>query len=129
MSEELKIKQKQAARMLAGCDTNAITSRLGICAETLYRWRKLPEFKALIDQWIESSVQLQIAKLIDSSLTALQDSLSPETSDPVRLRAAMNVLKLAGLKHLPPPGPTESAAIAADLEELFEEPAAPPSQS
>ncbi len=41
MSEELKIKQKQAARMLvAGYDTKAITSHLEICAETLYRWKE-----------------------------------------------------------------------------------------
>ncbi len=99
--EALKIKQMMAARLLAGgCEPDIVTSQLGICAKTLYRWRKLPEFRDYLDRAITDRTNWRVAKLLDDAFTSLSYSVSTDASDAVRLRGALNVFKMFRMENM-----------------------------
>jgi len=134
MSEKLTPQQIQAAQMLAkGHSTHSITFDLKICPDTLYRWKKIKEFKELVNEIITDELaetKFRMAHIVDASLSALWD-LVTDGKESNRLQAAMHVLKLAGVMHIPSPNVTQTVEyiLKPEAEEQIVPPATPPVNS
>jgi hypothetical protein len=118
MAKKLHPRQVRAARLLAyGETTNSITSKLKVRRETLSRWKRLPAFKAQMEQIIEEEriqMQYKLSRLADTALETLWDEMQfiPGGNPRVRLQAALSVLRLLGVERLVLPSENSAAAQA-----------------
>jgi len=121
MIETLTPQQIQAALMLAkGRRTSDITYDLKISESTLYRWKKKRDFKELINNMMRDELaetRFRLAHLADASVSALWDLVARSSSDFTRLQAAIHVLKLSGIVHLPSPNVTQTVQYVLKPEE------------
>ena len=124
MIENLTPQQVQAAQMLArGNGTSYVIRHLEIGESTLYRWKKKKDFKELIDNILASELaetRLRLAHLADASLNALWELVTKVGNDYTRLQAALHVLKLTGIVHLPSPNVTQTVQWVVKPEESEE---------
>jgi len=121
MIETLTPQQIQAALMLAeGRRTSDITYDLKISESTLYRWKKKRDFKELINNMMRDELaetRFRLAHLADASVSALWDLVARSSNDYTRLQAAIHVLKLSGIMHLPSPNVTQTVQYVLKPEE------------
>ena len=112
MAENLTPEQIQAAQMLAtGWSTSDIISKLKISERTLYRWKALKAFKELVHEIIAAELaetKFRMAHIVDASVKALWDLVASSRKDNTRLQAALHVLRLAGIVHIPSPNVTQT---------------------
>ena len=97
MSRKLKPKQLRAAQMLAAGATASYTARqLRMRAETLSRWKKIPEFNFEIEKlMLENRAVLRhkLAHLAEAAIEAVWSELHDYSYGSQRLKAALGVLK------------------------------------
>jgi hypothetical protein len=97
MSRKLKVKQIKALHLLAQGDSCiAISRRLKLRAETLSRWRKIPEFILEYEKLMNEmrlNMKDQITNLMNSSITVAKRELYAEKCDAKRLQIALNMIK------------------------------------
>ena len=103
MQHKLTSKQRRAIYLLArGMSNNDVVKALKIRRETLWRWKKLPEFAKNFEHVMEelrTGMQHRLSYMIDASITAVQSELA-YPSDPKRIQTALNVIKLLGISHI-----------------------------
>mgnify|MGYP002267112593 CR=1 FL=1 len=91
-----------AAQLVAsGMQGVTIAKQLGVCVETVSRWRQLPDFKDAVDNMVAEARMAAIQRLralADASLATIEASLN-DTEIPAqyRLNAAFKVLGILEL--------------------------------
>ncbi len=103
--EKLTRKQEQTiAALLSEGTVSAAAEKAGVGEVTLYRWLKLPDFRAAYREARRDVVEKSVAQLQQSSWAASTTLLRllGSGSDSVRLRAATTILEQSnkGLEHL-----------------------------
>ena len=96
--EKLTRKQEQAiAALLSEATVGAAAEKAAVSEVTLYRWLKLPDFRADYREARREGVEKAIAQLQQSSWAAATTliRLLASGSDSVRLRAAQSILDQA----------------------------------
>lgn len=97
MQHKLTAKQIQAAHLLvSGHSIFEITRSLKLRRETLWKWKKIPEFKEEYERIItetKSYLQTSIEDVFQESLRAMKQELKRYESDPKRLETLLNVIK------------------------------------
>jgi len=104
MSESINLNENQllAVQMVAsGMQGVAIAKELGVCVETVSRWRQLPEFKGAVDSVVaevRKAATQRLRALADVSLATIEASLN-DIGIPAqyRLNAAFKVLGMLEL--------------------------------
>ncbi|MBX3276438.1 MAG: helix-turn-helix domain-containing protein [Acidobacteria bacterium] len=114
-ADKLNGPQLKAVDMLAtGATITAAAGAVGVSRQTVSEWvNRDAEFRATLNRrraelWTEQSDRLR--SLIPKALDRLEAALENGTGD--GLRAALGVLKLAGVGDLSRIGPTSAQAIA-----------------
>lgn len=101
VNKKLNAKQVQAARMLAeGVIQERVAEELGVNPKTVARWRGLPEFKAVYDEFLEALIndQKRELKRLAKKAVATMDRLLSAKSELVRYQVAKDILDRVGLK-------------------------------
>jgi hypothetical protein len=96
--EKLSHKQEKAiAALLSEATVTSAAEKAGIGEVTLYRWLKLPEFRATYREARREVVEKAVAQLQQSSWAASTTlvRLLGSGSDSIRLRAAQTILDQA----------------------------------
>ncbi len=97
MEAKLTIRQKKAiAALTTTADVTGAAEAAGISRDTIYRWLKIPEFQAALDEATSKALVELSRQLVTLGAAAVQtiDGLLDETNAPpgTRLRAADIVL-------------------------------------
>lgn len=116
MSRKLKPKQRAAAYWVAAGESGVfIAQRLKLRAETLSRWKRLPEFEKEV-QKITGQFEEQLTSRLSYGMTcaanALVRALNNHTEPELQVRTALNMLKLVIAEH----DPAQKALSAAQSE-------------
>lgn len=91
--------------LASGSTAVEVAHKLGMRAETLTRWKKLPEFQKRFEQVAEElqhDMHHRLNGLVDASISRLKSELGTIYSDPKRIQTALNVLKLLGTGRITP---------------------------
>ena len=97
MQHKLTAKQIQAAYLLvSGESTFFIAKNLKLRRETLWKWKKIPEFKEEYERVTAETkayLQTSIEDVFQESLQAMKRELRRYESDPKRLETLLSVIK------------------------------------
>lgn len=109
MSHKVTPKQFRAMQLMArGYSLQEVSRQLKLRRETLSRWKKKPEFQAYFEEMMaqqRATWQQRLEVLVDDSIQRVQTELRIP-SDPKRIHAALNVLKMVGIGRIVhPDGP------------------------
>ena len=96
MSTKLNQNQLLAIPLVAqGVSGKDIASRLKIAEETVSRWKKLPEFKAEVNQLLKEcreETQHKLRSIVHQSLEIIKSELENDTST-LRINLALKILQ------------------------------------
>mgnify|MGYP003392983635 FL=1 len=97
MQHKLTSKQLQAVHLLVSGDSVfQITRNLKIRRETLWKWKRIPEFKEEYERVIaetKAELQTSIEDVLQESLQEMKRELKRYDNDPKRLETLLNVIK------------------------------------
>ena len=96
--------------LLSGETLDRTARNFGISVATLRRWRRLPAFRAALEEALRENHELtlmRLAELAACSLTILAELMRPDVPPVVRLKAASTVLShaIAAMDRLGQPEP------------------------
>ncbi len=96
MSNKLKENQLLAIPLVAqGVSGKDIASRLKVAEETVSRWKKLPEFKAEVNQLLKEcrdETQHKLRSIVNTSLEIIKSELENDLSEQ-RVAIALKILQ------------------------------------
>ena len=98
--KSLKARQLTAVKLLAlGTPANQVAAQLEVSTMTIYRWKRMPEFEAMVGSIALSGLEEIAKKMNATTLTAVEtlQEILCNMNEPVsiRLKAAIGVLKNA----------------------------------
>lgn len=97
MQHKLTAKQLQAVHFLVSGDSIfQITNNLKIRRETLWNWKRIPEFKEEYERVLaetKAKLQTSIEDVFQESLQEMKQELKRYDNDPKRLEVLLNVIK------------------------------------
>lgn len=97
MQHKLTSKQIQAIHdLVRGDSVFMISHSLKVCRVTLWKWKKIPEFKEEYERVLaetKAELQTSIEDVFQESLRAMKQELKRYESDPKRLETLLNVIK------------------------------------
>ncbi|MEQ1704493.1 MAG: phBC6A51 family helix-turn-helix protein [Rickettsiales bacterium] len=97
MQHKLTSKQIQAIHFLVhGDSVFLISQNLKIRRETLWKWKRFPEFKEEYERVLaetKAEMQTSLEEVFQESLRAMKRELKRYESDPKRIETLLNVIK------------------------------------
>lgn len=93
--------KKAAAALMLSTGSSAVTvaKQLKIAPETISRWKIVPEFQALINEYQTERISVAREQLREASKKAVDtiNSLMDSKTETIRLKAAVSLLKLSNI--------------------------------